>query len=59
MLTRLIRSCSAVLFAFAVTASSPALTLAASDGVVRVKSAYWTSGNASERAAVVTADARS
>jgi uncharacterized protein (DUF302 family) len=40
MLARLIQSCSAVLFAVALTASSPAPTLAASDGVVRVKSAY-------------------
>jgi uncharacterized protein (DUF302 family) len=40
VLARLIQSCSAVLFAVALTASSPAPTLAASDGVVRVKSAY-------------------
>ena len=40
MLARLIQSCPAVLFAFALTASSPAPTLAASNGVVRVKSAY-------------------
>jgi uncharacterized protein (DUF302 family) len=40
MLARLIQSYSAVLFALALTASSPAPTLAASDGVVRVKSAY-------------------
>jgi uncharacterized protein (DUF302 family) len=36
----MIQSYSAVLFALALTASSPAPTLAASDGVVRVKSAY-------------------
>jgi uncharacterized protein (DUF302 family) len=39
MLARIIRSCSAILFACALTASSvPAL--AANDGIVRVKSAY-------------------
>ena len=39
MLARIIQSCSAILFAFALTASSvPAL--AGNDGIVRVKSAY-------------------
>ncbi|MFL5047077.1 MAG: DUF302 domain-containing protein [Xanthobacteraceae bacterium] len=33
-------SCRALLFALALTASSPAITLAGNDGVVRVKSAY-------------------
>jgi uncharacterized protein (DUF302 family) len=40
MFARLIRVCSAALFACAVTASLPAPTLAANDGVFKVKSAY-------------------
>jgi hypothetical protein len=40
MFARLIQLCSAALFACAFTASLPAPTLAANDGIVRVKSAY-------------------
>jgi uncharacterized protein (DUF302 family) len=40
MFVRLIQLCSAALFLCALTASSPAPTLAANDGIVRVKSAY-------------------
>ena len=40
MFTRLIQLCSATLFACALTASSPAPTLAADDGIISVKSAY-------------------
>jgi len=40
MFARRNASCRALLFAFALTASSPAITLAGNDGVVRVKSAY-------------------
>ena len=40
MFTRLIQLCSAALFACAFTASSPAPTLAADDGIISVKSAY-------------------
>jgi uncharacterized protein (DUF302 family) len=40
MFTRLIQLCSAALFACALTASLPAPTLAANDGIIRVKSAY-------------------
>jgi hypothetical protein len=40
MFARLIRLCSAALFVCALTASLPAPTLAANDGIVRVKSAY-------------------
>jgi uncharacterized protein (DUF302 family) len=40
MFTRLIQLCSAALFACVLTASSPAPTLAANDGIIRVKSAY-------------------
>jgi len=40
MFARLIQLCSAALFACAFTASSPPPTLAANDGVVKVKSAY-------------------
>ncbi|MFL6805564.1 MAG: DUF302 domain-containing protein [Xanthobacteraceae bacterium] len=40
MFARRNESCRALLFALALTASSPALTLAGNDGVVRVKSAY-------------------
>ena len=40
MLKRMIQLCSSLLFAFALTASSPVVTLAGNDGIVRVKSAY-------------------
>jgi uncharacterized protein (DUF302 family) len=40
MFARLIQLCSAALFAFAFAALLPAPTLAANDGIVRVKSAY-------------------
>ena len=40
MLKRMIQLCSSLLFAFALTASSPVMTLAGNDGIVRVKSAY-------------------
>ena len=40
MFKRMIQLCSSLLFAFALTASSPVDTLAGNDGVVRVKSAY-------------------
>ena len=40
MSVRLIQLCSAALFLCALTASSPAPTLAANDGIVRVKSAH-------------------
>jgi uncharacterized protein (DUF302 family) len=40
MFARLIRLCSAALLVCALTASLPAPTLAANDGIVRVKSAY-------------------
>ncbi len=40
MFARLIRLCSTLLFACALTAWSPDLALAGSDGIVRVKSAY-------------------
>ncbi|MFL4970972.1 MAG: DUF302 domain-containing protein [Xanthobacteraceae bacterium] len=40
MFARRNASCRALLFALALTASSPAITLAGNDGVVRVKSAY-------------------
>jgi uncharacterized protein (DUF302 family) len=40
MFARLSQLCSAALFAFAFAASLPAPTLAANDGIVRVKSAY-------------------
>jgi hypothetical protein len=40
MFARLIQLCSAALFACAVTASLQTPTLAANDGIVRVKSAY-------------------
>jgi hypothetical protein len=40
MLVRLIRLCSAFLFACALTTSSSGPTLAGNDGIVRVKSAY-------------------
>jgi len=40
MFARRNESCRALLFAFALTASLPAITLAGNDGVVRVKSAY-------------------
>jgi uncharacterized protein (DUF302 family) len=40
MFARLIQLCSAVLFLCALTASLPPPTLAANDGIVRVKSAY-------------------
>ncbi|MFL6973680.1 MAG: DUF302 domain-containing protein [Xanthobacteraceae bacterium] len=40
MFARRNASCRALLFALALTASSPALTLAGNDGVVTVKSAY-------------------
>ena len=40
MFARLIQPCSAALFAFTFAASLPAPTLAANDGIVRVKSAY-------------------
>jgi uncharacterized protein (DUF302 family) len=40
MFARTIKLCSAVVFAVALTAISPALTRAGDDGVVRVKSAY-------------------
>src|SRR6266487_3352520 len=40
MFARLIQLCSAVLFLCTLTASLPAPTLAANDGIVRVKSAY-------------------
>jgi uncharacterized protein (DUF302 family) len=40
MSTRMIQLCSAFLLACALTASSSAVTLAGSDGIVRVKSAY-------------------
>jgi hypothetical protein len=40
MFARLIQLCSAALFACAFTVSLPAPTLAANDGIVRVKSAY-------------------
>jgi uncharacterized protein (DUF302 family) len=40
MLTRLIQLCSTALFACALTASLPAPTLAANDGIIRVRSAY-------------------
>ncbi|MFL5030114.1 MAG: DUF302 domain-containing protein [Xanthobacteraceae bacterium] len=40
MFARRNESCRALLFALALTASSPAITLAGNDGVVRVKSAY-------------------
>src|SRR5437016_2184318 len=40
MFARLIQLCSAALFVCALTASLPAPTLAANDGIVRVKSAY-------------------
>ena len=40
MFARIIRVCSAFLFTCALTASSPTVTLAGNDGVVRVRSAY-------------------
>ncbi|MFL5096126.1 MAG: DUF302 domain-containing protein [Xanthobacteraceae bacterium] len=40
MFARRNESCRALLFALALTVSSPAITLAGNDGVVRVKSAY-------------------
>src|SRR6266511_5662990 len=40
MFARLIQLCSAVLFAYVLTASSPVAALAGNDGIVRVKSAY-------------------
>ena len=40
MLARIIRGCSAALFACALTASSSVTTLAGNDGIVRVRSAY-------------------
>jgi len=40
MFARLIQLCSAGLFACALTGSLPAPTLAANDGIIRVKSAY-------------------
>jgi uncharacterized protein (DUF302 family) len=40
MCSRTIRFCSAFLFAFVLTAASPVATLAGSDGIVKVKSAY-------------------
>ena len=40
MLVRIIRLCSALLFACAMTASSSGATMAGGDGIVRVKSAY-------------------
>ncbi|MFL5090460.1 MAG: DUF302 domain-containing protein [Xanthobacteraceae bacterium] len=40
MFARRNESCRALLFALALTASLPAITLAGNDGVVRVKSAY-------------------
>jgi uncharacterized protein (DUF302 family) len=40
MVTRMIQVCSAILLACALTASSPAVTHADNDGVVRVRSAY-------------------
>ena len=40
MFARLSQLCSAALFAFTLAASLPAATLAANDGIVRVKSAY-------------------
>src|SRR6266705_5412185 len=40
MFARLIQLCSAALFVCSLTASLPAPTLAANDGVIRVKSAY-------------------
>jgi uncharacterized protein (DUF302 family) len=40
MFARMIQLCSAFLFAFALTAAGSVATLAGSDGIVRVKSAY-------------------
>src|SRR5262245_45822544 len=40
MVTRIIQVCSAIVLACALTASSPAVTHANNDGVVRVRSAY-------------------
>jgi uncharacterized protein (DUF302 family) len=40
MVARMIQVCSAILLACALTASSPAVTRADNDGVVRVRSAY-------------------
>ena len=40
MFVRTLKLCSAVMFAVALTAASPAVTRAGDDGVVRVKSAY-------------------
>ena len=40
MIARMIQVCSAILLACALTASSPAVTRADNDGVVRVRSAY-------------------